>query len=69
MKPAVTAGQRVSHQKSVKPSAGAAVSGPEPRSRAQQVVPDRAYVRRDLIRVGIVAGISILILIILRLAL
>jgi hypothetical protein len=67
MKPAVAVGQRPLPQKSVPPST--ASPSPEPRSRIQKAVPDLAYVRRDLIRMGLVAGVTVLVLIILWLAL
>ncbi len=67
MKPALPGGQRELPQKSIAPST--APLSPEPRSRTQQAIPDLAYVRRDLIRVGIVVGVTMLILIILWLVL
>lgn len=63
MKPAVAVGQRPLPQKGVPPST--ASPSPEPRSRIQKAAPDLAYVRRDLIRVGMVTGVAVLIMIIL----
>jgi hypothetical protein len=67
MKLAVAAGQRPISQKSVPPST--APPPPEPQSRIPKAAPGLAYVRRDLIRMGLVAGVTVLVLIILWLAL
>jgi hypothetical protein len=67
MKPAVAVGQRPLPQKSVPPST--APPSPEPRPRIQKAAQDLAYVRRDLVRVGLVTGATILIMVILWLAL
>jgi len=66
-KPSMAVGQRPIPQKSVPPST--APPSPEPRFRIQKAAPNLAYVRRDLVRVGLVAGVTILILIILWLVL
>jgi len=67
MKPAVAVGQRPVPQKSVPPST--TPPPPETRSRTTKVLPDLTYVRRDLIRVGLVIGVTMLVLIILWLVL
>ncbi len=67
MKPAAVAAQRPPPQRSVSP--GMAPPPPETRSRSTKVLPDLTYVRRDLIRVGLVIGVTMLVLIILWLVL
>jgi len=66
-RPAVAIGQRHVPQKSI--SLGTAPPPSETRPRVPKIVPDLAYVRRDLIRVGLVSGVTVLVLVILWLVL
>lgn len=69
MKSAAPAAQRALPNRSITPGEGVAAPSPIARSRTQQVPPDLSYVRGDLIKVGLVSGITILIMIILWLVL
>jgi len=67
VKPRIATSQEVAPPRNVTDSA--AVSKSESRPRTQRAVPALTYVRNDLFRVGIVAGVTLLVLIVLRLVL